>query len=140
MNDADQFVGHKTFSDGQGGHYHEPLTRAEADAIWAECERLEAKRAEDMPTEQDAINAMFEAYQRLRELGWREAMYCPKDGSIFKAIEVGSTGIHDCFYLGEWPKGNWEYPCEGDLWPSRPILFKPAEPSVQSEKPEAENG
>lgn len=61
---------------------------------------------------------------RLKELGWQEAEYCPKDGSEFKAIEVGSTGIHDCVYLGDWPKGGW-WVHDGDTYPSRPILWKP---------------
>lgn len=119
-----EIVGHKTFSNGQGGFRHEPLTKSEADAIWAECEARKEKRQEDMPTEKDAINAMFEAYQRLKELGWGDAIYCPKDGSVFHIIEAGSTGIHDCSYDGEWPKGTWWVHSEGDLWPSRPILFK----------------
>lgn len=32
---GDEIVGHKTFSDGHGGFRHEPLTRAEGDAIIA---------------------------------------------------------------------------------------------------------
>ena len=123
--DSEKIVGHKTFSDGRGGFRHEPLTKAEADTIWAACEAAEEKRRVDMPTEQDAINAMFQAWYRLKELGWEEAMYCPKDGTGFLAIESGSTGIHDCYYDGEWPDGHWWTPSEGDLWPSHPILWKP---------------
>ena len=120
----EKIVGHKTFSDGNGGLYHEPLTRGEADAIWNHAKDQEAKRAKDMPTEQDALHAMFQAYQRLAELGWRNAIYCPKDGSTFNAIEAGSTGVHTAHYEGEWPTGSWLVHDEGDLWPSRPILFK----------------
>ena len=65
---ADEIVGHKTFSDGHGGFRHEPLTRAEADALRAAADAAEAKRATDMPTEQDAVNALWSAQQRLREL------------------------------------------------------------------------
>lgn len=119
-------VGHKTFSDGAGSFRHEPLTRFEADALWQACEDAKAKRAADMPTEQDAIHAMWSAYQRLCELGWRDAIYCPKDGQTFKVIEPGSVGIHDCHYSGEWPSGGWWVHSEGDLWPSRPCLFKSA--------------
>lgn len=82
------------------------------------------KRAEAMPTEADAIECMFDAFQRLKELGWKEAIYCPKDGTPFDVIEAGSTGIHDCIYVGEWPDGHWWVLSAGDQWPSRPILFK----------------
>lgn len=83
-----------------------------------------AKLAEAMPTELDAIRAMQDAYIRLKDLGWRDAIYCPKDGSIFDAIEVGSTGIHACSYMGDWPTGTWWVHAAHDLWPSRPVLFR----------------
>lgn len=67
---------------------------------------------------------MFVAYDRLRLLGWREAIYCPKDGTVFEAIEAGSTGVHDCHYQGEWPNGSWWIHAAGDLYPSFPILFR----------------
>lgn len=94
------------------------------DALLAECEAEEAARAADMPTEQDAINAMFRAYLRLKELGWREAIYCPKDGTRFRAIEAGSTWTFPCHYMGDWPNGFWFAEEAGDLWPFRPVLFK----------------
>lgn len=84
----------------------------------------DTQRALKMPTEQDAINTMFEAWIRLKELGWRDASYCPKDGSIFHVIEPGSTGIFDCHYEGEWPKGRWWIHADNDLCPTRPIMFK----------------
>ena len=122
---AGDIVGHKTFRDG-GKTWHEPLTRAEADAIWERCKAAEAKRAADMPTVTEAIHALHDAYTRLKELGWREAIYCPKDRTVFEVIEPGSTGIHKCHYEGEWPKGSWWINTEdGDLSPSRPILFRP---------------
>ncbi len=71
-----------------------------------------------------AIERMFSAYQELKRLGWNDAIYCPKDGTWFDAIEAGSTGIHNCRYEGEWPKGSWWIADAGDLWPSRPILFR----------------
>lgn len=127
----DDIVGHKTFSTGEidpetgfPGLRHEPLTRAEGEALWQAAKAAEAKRAEDMPDEQAALDALQRAYTRLKELGWRDATYSPKDGSTFKAIEVGSTGIFDCSYWGEWPNGGWHVHDAGDLWPSRPILFK----------------
>ena len=83
-----------------------------------------AARAEQMPTEHDCLRVMMQAYLRMKELGWNDAIYCPKDGSVFHAIEAGSTGIGTCHYSGEWPDGSWWMHDAGDLWPSRPILFK----------------
>lgn len=127
----DDIVGHKTFDTGElcpetgfPKLRHEPLTRAEADAMWAAADAAKTKREADMPDEQSALNTMFQAWLRLKELGWREAMYCPKDGSPFKVIEAGSTGIFDCHYQGEWSKGYFMIAGGGDLWPSHPVLFK----------------
>ncbi|MEE8274985.1 MAG: hypothetical protein V3R88_09970 [Alphaproteobacteria bacterium] len=94
------------------------------DDMLAMIERAKSKRAEAMPDEQAAIDQMFEAYQRLNELGWNAAIYCPKNGTIFDAIEAGSTGIHKCHYHGEWPTGSWWVHAAGDLWPSRPCLWR----------------
>jgi len=87
----------------------------------------DAARAELMPTEQDAIKLMSEAFTRLKDLGWREAIYCPKDGSEFDIVEAGSTGIHKAHYSGDWPDGSWWVADAGDLWPSRPTLYRPTE-------------
>lgn len=100
------------------------MTPEECIAILKTCDAAEEKRASDMPDEQSALNAMFQAYLRLKDLGWREAVYCPKDGSMFKVIEAGSTGIFDCNYQGEWPTGHWFIYEAKDAWASRPILFK----------------
>lgn len=130
MEKPDDVVGHKTFDTGETDPAtgfptlrHEPLTRAEADAIWEAAEKARADRVARMPDEQAALRVMFDAWLRLKEFGWSEAIYCPKDGSHFQAIEVGSTGIHDCSYEGDWPKGSWWF-YDGDVWPARPILFK----------------
>lgn len=80
-----------------------------------------------MPDERAAIRLMNAAFERLKRLGWREAIYCPKDGSTFDAIEVGSTGIHKTHYEGEWPSGSWWIAADGDLYPSRPALYRPTE-------------
>lgn len=130
MNDANghalptDIVGHKTFDDGHGGFRHEPLTRAEADAILARVDELKAKRAADMPDVPAAIRALTDAYRRLEELGWGNATYCPKDGSEFEVIEPGSSGIHRCIYRGEWPDGKWWILHDGDMSPSRPVLWR----------------
>ena len=95
-----------------------------AETLFAEIERTRRVRAELMPDEEVALKIMFAAYQRLKELGFKEAIYCPKDGSLFEAIEAGCTGIGICSYDGEWPTGRWWMHSAGDLWPSRPILFR----------------
>ena len=92
--------------------------------IFEEFDRRDKERAEKMPDVQAAINQMFEAYQRLRDLGWNEISYCPKDGTVFDSIEAGSTGICPASYDGEWPNGRWWGYEAGDMWPTRPILFK----------------
>lgn len=108
------------------------LTREEVEALFAVAEAQKAKRAADMPTEEHAIEAMFQAVQRLKELGWNDPIYCPKDGSTFDVIEVGSSGIHVASYFGEWPDGSWMvHDPDGDLWPSRPALYRVTEAEKQ---------
>lgn len=114
------YHGHMTMADGS----HVPLSEEQASALWERLERRQAERAAKLPDEQAALGAMFEAYDRLRELGWRDIIYCPKDGSSFDVIEPGSTGIFRCHYVGEWPDGQWYAEDGGDLWPSSPILFR----------------
>lgn len=104
--------------------------RSLGERIWVEAMKAKEQRALDMPDDYAALVALSRAHQRLGDLGWRDAIYCPKDGTLFEVIEAGSTGIHDCVYHGEWPKGDWWIIDAGDLCPSRPILFrlKPAAP------------
>ena len=71
------------------------------------------------------ISQMTNAYHELHKFGWQDAMYCPKDGSVFLVIEAGSTGTHECTYNGEWPNGKWWIHEEYDMYPSKPILWKP---------------
>lgn len=79
------------------------------------------------PEERLSIDRMFEAWAALKRLGWRDAQYCPKDGREFDVIEAGSTGIHRCIYMGEWPTGTYMVLDGGDLYPSRPVLFRARE-------------
>lgn len=111
------------------GHRCGPVSVSEEqwDAMTKADEMEKAARAALVPTEQDAINLMHDCYQRLHELGWNDAVYCPKDGTEFDVIEAGSTGIHRCFYSGEWPNGYWLIAEADDLWPSRPILYRVSE-------------
>lgn len=103
---------------------------ADARVILEEHDAAKARRAEQMPTEYDVLCTMSQCHSRLRELGWSEAIYCPKDGSAFDAIEFGSTGIHECTYDGEWPKGSWWIHDARDAWPSRPVMYRKRTPVV----------
>lgn len=120
----DDVVGHATVIDADGSLRHEPLTRREADALWKTTEEARLRRESSMPDEKAAIAVLFSAWLRLKELGWKEAEYCPKDGTPFDAIEPGSTGIHRCHYDGKWPDGHWWTSDEHDMYPSRPILWR----------------
>jgi hypothetical protein len=127
----DEVVGHKTFSDGHGGFRHEPLKRTEAEAIMALCDAQQAARTARYPTAEDAVRSMCDAHHRLRELGWREAIYAPPDGKLKRVVEAGSSGIHEA-YCERRPEGSkgpnwWWSPSEGDLWPVTPILYFPDE-------------
>lgn len=108
------------------------MTRAEADELSRKMEEDDARRKELMPDEQAALRMLFDAWQRLKELGWRDAIYCPKDGRLFEVVECGSTGIHKCSYDGEWPNGHWWiHEEDGDLSHSRPVLFRDFPPNTK---------
>ena len=121
---AQEVCGHKTFYSPERGYWHEPLTKSEADELLASAERARIARERSMPDTNSAIRVLFEAQQRLKELGWREAQYCPKDGSHFEVIEPGSTGIFRGSYVGEWPTGGWWIDDEDGGCTSTPILFR----------------
>jgi hypothetical protein len=108
------------------------------DDLMADIERRKAERAAKLPDEQACIDAAFEAWLRLKELGWNDIIYCPKDGTIFSSISAGSTGIHDTHYQGEWPDGSWWVFDGGDLWPAHPTMWKPKGASASEPRSEAE--
>ena len=117
-----EYHGHKTLADGT----HVALSADEAKALWEACEAARAKTEADMPTEHAALNELSRAFHRLKDFGWREAIYCPKDGSEFEVIEAGSTGIFRCRYDGAWPDGMWMTFDDGDVYPSSrpPLMFR----------------
>ncbi len=96
-------------------------------------EKLEAGLASDLNRELDTTSDEWKLLKRLansydelvKNHGWQDAIYCPKDGSVFLAIEAGSTGIHECTYEGKWPDGKWWLHEEFNMYPSKPILWKP---------------
>lgn len=111
---------------GDGGC--QPVSKEFAEQLWADAQARQRTRAANMPTEQKAIEALFEAWYRLKELGWTEASYVPRDGTLCEFIECGSTGIHK----GDADENGriWLH-ADGDLWPSKPVLFrKVAGPSL----------
>ncbi len=86
-----------------------PIENTDAEALWKRCEDDKAQLAAIMPDDKAALRVLSNAYVRLKDLGWKEACYCPKDGSTFHSISVGSTGIGDTCYQGDWPTGKyWE--------------------------------
>lgn len=115
-----KYYGHMTMADGS----HVPLSSEECETMLKEIDEHRERRAAALPDEKSCLATMFDGFDRLRELGWREACYCPKNGTVFDSISAGSTGIHDCYYQGEWPKGNYWILDGGDIWPAHPILFK----------------
>lgn len=117
----DKVAGWKTMADGS----HQPLHAKEAEALWKAVEAEKARRHAEMPDEATAIRRLWDAQERLKELGWKDPVYAPKDGSPLDIIELGSTGIHRGHYEGEWPKGSW-WIYDGDIYPSRPALARVA--------------
>jgi len=117
-----QYHGHLTLEDGT----HVPLTKEEAEAIWAKAKAEHDALKQAIPDERSALRAMMDGYVRLKEMGWNDIIYCPKDGSWFDSISAGSTGIHPCKYEGKWPNGSWWIADGGDIWPGRPILWRPS--------------
>ena len=91
---------------------------------WQYTEEEKKNLAEKYPTTEDCLAAIAEINSRLVNLGWNNAIYCPKDGTRFEAIEFGCTAILDCWYDGEWPDGCWWVADDNDIAIGRPVLFR----------------
>ncbi len=130
--DDRQFGGSIRMADGS----RVALSPADAKALWDGAIEAEKAREAQMPGVEDALRVLMDAYTRLKELGWRDAIYCPKDGTAFEVIEPGSTGIFRCHYEGTWPDGSWWLYDDHDIYPSRPILFRlyPADEAARKAK------
>lgn len=105
---------------------------------WARCEKLDKDYR--TPEERALLGELFKPYEALTKLGWQDIIYCPKDGTEFLSISAGSTGVHRCHYDGEWPKGCWWVLEAGDMWPARPILWKPMPPNAPTQPRREEGG
>lgn len=81
-------------------------TKEQAAAIFAAISEKDADRQARMPTTVSALEQICMGIERLKSIGWREGCYCPKDGSEFAVVSLGSTGIFTAFYDGEWPNGH----------------------------------
>lgn len=105
------------------------MTSSELQSVLDTIDADKQARALRMPTEKDAIRVMFDAWQRLKELGWRDGQHMPTTADRFAGIQCGSTGIHA--YAGTRDDGPFEPPMytiyDGDLWCTRvpPVLFRP---------------
>jgi hypothetical protein len=124
------YHGHMTMADGS----HVALSADEAKALWEATEAARAKSEADFPDEQSTLREMCRAHHRMKDFGWREGIYSPKDGSEFEVIEAGSTGIFRCRYEGQWPDGMWMTSDDRDVYPSsRPPLMFRLLPEAQAE-------
>jgi hypothetical protein len=96
-----------------------------------EVEKDRRARARQMKTVKDALDVVWVGWQRLKELGFNDACYCPKDGTPFEVVEAGSTGIFRCTYSGEWPDGLYLIEDGGDVYPTSRggLLWRPLPPA-----------
>ena len=79
-----------------------------------------------MPDQESALRVLYMAWERLKDFGWNDPIYCPKDGTIFEVIELGSTGVFTGRYVGAWPDGHWEMMDDRDVYPTarQPAMFR----------------
>jgi hypothetical protein len=97
---------HCTRTPGHDGPCAARPTETAAADLWQTIEQQQAKDEADMPDALAALNTMQRGYHRLGQLGWRGGVYCPKDGSGFAVMQLGSTGIFAGAYVDEWPTGD----------------------------------
>ena len=81
------------------------------------------ERAEHLPTTDHCTVALLQVMERLRELGWRDAVeHAPKNRS-FDAIVLGGSGVHRCMWLGG-KTGGYFIEEAHDWWPARIVVWK----------------
>ena len=89
--------------------------------IMAQIDAAQLSRQDRYPTVQTCLDEAAQIMQRLKDMGWRDICYAPKDGTYFKAICFGATQPQTCCYIGK----SIFAASGGDWWPETPVLFKP---------------
>ena len=77
-----------------------PLTEQEAKDIHAAIQKTVAERAEKLPTTVSAMQAISEAVERLRELGW--TTMGPKESETVACVQFTSTGMWEATRSGNY--------------------------------------
>lgn len=108
------------------------VTEEQARAIFDAIKERDDERSARLPDHRAALDQASVAQERLKTLGWREGIYCPKDGTEFALIQWGSTGVHLGWYLGEWPSGHIY--CGDFLIHPHAVMFKPIADMTDDEK------
>lgn len=90
--------------------------------ILAEAQIRRRERADHLPTTNHCVVALLQTVERLREIGWRDACYAPKDRS-FDAIVMGGSGVHRCQWLGG-TAGGWFIEDTNDWWPAQIVVWR----------------
>ncbi len=95
------------------------MSYSELQKLWKEYD----KKAKDYREKGDEalLRQMIDAYGGLILLGWRDIESAPRDGTRFLAVCLASTGV----FVHYEEDGLWWAEAHGDLWPSKPILWKP---------------
>lgn len=107
-------------------------TKEQADAIFAALRERDEDRAKRLPDHRAALDAASTARERLRSLGWRDGIHCPKDGVPFALVQWGSTGVHRGHYVGEWPTGHIY--CGDFLVEPQAVMFKALDELTDAER------
>lgn len=128
MTDKSQVEGWATGHDGK----RHRLSEDECRDIIARADAQKIARESSMPDFDAAISTLHSAQVRLGELGWKEGIYCPKDGEQFALIEFGSTGVFSGRYVGKWPDG-YVYADDYTLHPNG-MMWKPLDALTAQER------
>lgn len=111
------------------------MTAEEAKVLWDAIKTTQKNRAEHLPDARSCLTALYSAKERLRELGWRESTYCPRDGSVFAVCEIGSTGMWTAFFADPYIQ---YADCVSS--PGRAMFFKPMDQLSDDEKDTVQKG
>lgn len=116
--------GWRTMHDGR----RIPLTEQQAKDMHAGIVKMVAERAVKLPTAVDALQAVSEATERLRELGW--STISPRDGEEMAMIQFSSTGMWVATRQGDYVHSAGCVNKPGD----RGLMFKPLDKLTDDER------